>query len=260
MITMSASSKKKLRNAELAEKLTEKQLAEQKEAKKLKLYTTLAVVILIALVLIAAYVGISRTIENSGIRERNTVALTIGEDYRTGSDGCITTEKAEHISTGFVTGFTSSTVTIDGTTYTLADSVKLISLDNGHKINRVNLGDLYMHHVEFVLDKGEVILILAGSVPAFKASGTGKEIVITADFSVNHFDPSSLAMKSLHKGTEAISTEGIAISITDNGEILVRAAENFAAGEYTLVFTLGGSQYTVTAAVAEAEQPEIPEQ
>ena len=77
---MSASSKKKLRNAELAEKLTEKQLAEQKEAKKLKLYTTLAVVILIALVLIAAYVGISRAVSNSGIRERNTVALTIGEE------------------------------------------------------------------------------------------------------------------------------------------------------------------------------------
>ena len=76
---MSASSKKKLRNAEQAEKLTEKQLIEQKEAKKLKLYTTLAVVILIALVVFAAYVGISRTITNSGIRERNTVALTIGE-------------------------------------------------------------------------------------------------------------------------------------------------------------------------------------
>ena len=77
---MSASSKKKLRNAEQAEKLTEKQLAEQKEAKKLKLYTTLAVVILIALVVFAAYTGITRVVTNSGIRERNTVALTIGED------------------------------------------------------------------------------------------------------------------------------------------------------------------------------------
>ena len=76
---MSASSKKKLRNAEQAEKMTEKQLTEQKEAKKLKLYTTLAVVILIALVVFAAYSGISRTIVNSGIRERNTVALTVGE-------------------------------------------------------------------------------------------------------------------------------------------------------------------------------------
>lgn len=77
---MSASSKKKLRNAEQAEKLTEKQLAEQKEAKKLKLYTTIAVVILIALVIFAAYIGISRAVANSGIRERNTVALTIGDE------------------------------------------------------------------------------------------------------------------------------------------------------------------------------------
>ena len=77
---MSASSKKKLRNAQQAEKMTEKQLAEQKEAKKLKLYSTLAVVILIALVLVAAYVGITRSIANSGIRERNTVALTIGDE------------------------------------------------------------------------------------------------------------------------------------------------------------------------------------
>ena len=77
---MSASSKKKLRNAQQAEKLTEKQLAEQKEAKKLKLYSTLAVVILIALVVFAAYVGVSRMIANSGIRERNTAALTIDDN------------------------------------------------------------------------------------------------------------------------------------------------------------------------------------
>ena len=76
---MSASSKKKLRNAEQAAKMTEKQLAEQKEAKKLKIYSTLAVVVLIALVVFAAYVGISRAVANSGIRERNTVALTIGD-------------------------------------------------------------------------------------------------------------------------------------------------------------------------------------
>lgn len=76
---MSASSKKKLRRAEQAEKMTEKQLAEQKEAKKLKLYTTMAVVVLIALLAFAAYSGISRAITSSGIRERSTIALTIGE-------------------------------------------------------------------------------------------------------------------------------------------------------------------------------------
>ena len=76
---MSASSKKKLRNAQDAAKMTEKQLAEQKEAKKLKLYTTIFVVVLALMVCFAVYTGVSKTIEGSGIRERNTAALTIGE-------------------------------------------------------------------------------------------------------------------------------------------------------------------------------------
>ena len=76
---MSASTKKQLRKAQEAEKLTEKQLAEQKEAKQLKLYTTLAVVVLAALVLFAAVYGVSKAIANSGIRERSTVAMTIDE-------------------------------------------------------------------------------------------------------------------------------------------------------------------------------------
>ena len=76
---MSASTKKQLRKAQEAEKLTEKQLAEQKEAKKLKLYSIIAVVVLTALVLFAAIFGISQGIANSGIRERSTVAMTVGE-------------------------------------------------------------------------------------------------------------------------------------------------------------------------------------
>ena len=50
---MSASSKKKLRSEERNAKLTERQLAEQKEAKKVKLYTAIfAVVLAIFLVVI----------------------------------------------------------------------------------------------------------------------------------------------------------------------------------------------------------------
>ena len=76
---MSASSKKKLRKAEEAEKLTEKQLAEQKEAKKLKIYTSIFVVVLAVMVCFAAVIGVVKTIEGKGIREKNTVALTLNE-------------------------------------------------------------------------------------------------------------------------------------------------------------------------------------
>ena len=76
---MSASSKKKLRNEQNAAKMTEKQLAEQAEAKKLKTITAAFVVGLILILAIAIFAGASKFIANNGIREKNTVAVTINE-------------------------------------------------------------------------------------------------------------------------------------------------------------------------------------
>ena len=76
---MSASSKKKLRKEQEAAKMTEKQLTAQKEAKKNNLYTTLFVVVMAAILAIAIVIGVKQTVTNSGIREKNTVALTVGE-------------------------------------------------------------------------------------------------------------------------------------------------------------------------------------
>ena len=76
---MSASSKKKLRKEQEAAAMTEKQLAAQKEAKKTKLYTTVFVVVMVAILAIAVIFGSKMAIENSGIREKNTTALTVGE-------------------------------------------------------------------------------------------------------------------------------------------------------------------------------------
>ena len=77
---MSASSKKKLRNSQDGSKLTERQKAEQKEAKKLKLYTAAFVVVLAVLVVVALAVGINQAVANSGIWERKTVAMTVGDE------------------------------------------------------------------------------------------------------------------------------------------------------------------------------------
>ena len=76
---MSASNKKKLRKEQESAKLTEKQQSAQKEAKKLNLYTTLFVVVILALLVIAIFFGVKQTITSSGIREKNTVALTVGD-------------------------------------------------------------------------------------------------------------------------------------------------------------------------------------
>ena len=74
---MSASSKKKLRNEQEAVKMTERQIAEQQEAKKLKLYTTAFVVVLAVILVLAITIGVTQTITSSGTREKNTVAMTV---------------------------------------------------------------------------------------------------------------------------------------------------------------------------------------
>ena len=76
---MSASSKKKLRKEQEAAKMTEKQLAAQKEAKKTSLYTTGFVAVMVVILVIAVFIGVRQTITTTGIREKNTVALTVGE-------------------------------------------------------------------------------------------------------------------------------------------------------------------------------------
>ena len=81
---MSASAKKKLRKEENAVQLTEKQLKAQKEAKTLKTYTTIFIaaiaIVLVAGILIAGF----NFYKNSGFKEKNTVAATIG-DYELNS-------------------------------------------------------------------------------------------------------------------------------------------------------------------------------
>ena len=75
---MSASKKKQL-HSENTEKLTERQILEQKEAKKVKLYSIGFVVVLVALIAVAVWAGVSRSVEASGVHERNTIAATVGE-------------------------------------------------------------------------------------------------------------------------------------------------------------------------------------
>ena len=75
---MSASNKKKLRREQEAAKMTEKQLAAQKEAQKTRVLTTFFVLVMAAILVIAITVGVTKTIENQGIREKSTTALTVG--------------------------------------------------------------------------------------------------------------------------------------------------------------------------------------
>ena len=76
---MSASSKKKLRKEQESAVLTQKQQQEKKEAKKLKVYSVTFVIVVALVLAIGLGILVNGWINNSGLLERNSVALTIGD-------------------------------------------------------------------------------------------------------------------------------------------------------------------------------------
>lgn len=76
---MSASDKKRIRKEQTAAVLSDKQRQQQAEAKKLKIYTISFVSVMIAIVVIALAVLGARAINNSGVIQKNTIAVAIGD-------------------------------------------------------------------------------------------------------------------------------------------------------------------------------------
>ena len=75
---MSASDKKKLRKELAAAQLTERQLKERAEAKKMKRLSVAFVVIMLAIAFTAVGILGVRAVNNSGIIDRRTIAVIIG--------------------------------------------------------------------------------------------------------------------------------------------------------------------------------------
>ncbi len=75
---MSASDKKKLRKEQVAAQMTEKQRQQQKEDKKLKIYTVTFITALFLVACLAIGITIAKTITTNGNAERKTIAATVG--------------------------------------------------------------------------------------------------------------------------------------------------------------------------------------
>ena len=176
--------------------------------------------------------------------------LTVGEDYRCGSDGTVTNDAADAVQGGLVTGFTSGTVSLDGATFTLASDVKIINITNEFKTEDVQLSDLYMKHVEFVADRGEIKLIIAGEDAKFTAEVTATEgkIVFTPDFDLSAFDAGEVKVKKLVAGENEISLEEATVSVTEEGKIEIILADSSVIinGEYQAELEIGGKAFVVT--------------
>lgn len=184
----------------------------------------------------------------------STATLEVGSDYRTGSDGNITSEKTEHVTEGFVTGYTGSTITVDGTTLSLAKDAHIIHLDRNNKVEEVNVSAAYLHHVEFVMDRGEVRLVMLGDAPCFTMDAKENTLVLTPDFDITNLDAASVKLNGVKMDGE--SQKGV-LEIQD-GKLVITFAKALVSGKYSASLTIAGNAYVIEETV-EIRVPEIPE-
>ncbi|MCR5680909.1 MAG: S-layer homology domain-containing protein [Clostridiales bacterium] len=183
--------------------------------------------------------------------------LENGHDYRLDAEGHVTGAEDAMTAEGVLTGYTSGTVSVDGTAYAIAKDMRSIRITKDSKVEDMKVTDLYLKHVEFIAADGEVKLLIEGADPQFAAEWKDGVIEVTPDFDLDDLGGVDVAVKGLEKDGEAVSIEGMKAEAKD-GRIAITLADGMTleAGTHTVSFTInsknGSAEFTVE---AEAEVP-----
>lgn len=190
--------------------------------------------------------------------------LEQGADYRMGSDSLISAAKAEVTSEGFVTGYTSGTISVDGAPFAMGQTMRTIRINKDNQIEDVKIPDLYMKHVEYIAVNGEIRLILEKGEASFAAEMTDDGIEIKPDFSLSDFADALITVTGLEKDGEKLSVSGMKAEVKGD-KILITLKDELEPGAYAVAFTInsrsGSASFTVEAKSEEQPgEPENPEQ
>ena len=147
---------------------------------------------------------------------------------------------------GFVTGYTQGTLTIDGTTFSIAGDAQLIKIGQDYKVTSVTAAELYMKNVEFVTSQGEIVLVMESASPSFTATASGSNVTITPDFDLSEFSGSTPSLTSLKKGSESVDLTGASVEFGAENTLSVTLAAELAEGSYEISFKLGGKEFKVS--------------
>ena len=178
-------------------------------------------------------------------------SLTIGRNYLTRVDGLISSDFADVIS-GVVTGYTGTTVTIDGETYAIASGAKIYRLNSDNTVTDIKLSDAYMSNVELVIANNSVKSVIVLGAASFTASYEDGVITVAAKDNlsgINYAELAKLTFIDAENETETeLSLSGFASEFSeDNGFVMtVTCADALAAGVYNLSFLLDGNAFTVS--------------
>ena len=177
--------------------------------------------------------------------------LTVGKNYLTRVDGLISADAADVIG-GVVTGYTGTTITIDGETYTVDSSTVIAALKSDNTTETVKLSDLYMKNVEITVSNGVLKSVISLGEPGFKAEYSNGTITITAKEKLSGLGSVELVKLSKAEDDKFIEVDTSMFKVSydeDNGFRLVLSAPatsvTLGAGAYIVEFTADDASFVV---------------
>lgn len=178
-------------------------------------------------------------------------SLTVGANYLTDVNGLISATEAD-VTSGILSGYTSTTVTVGGTTYTVTEDTIVTRLTGDEKepTESIKIEDALMGKVELILDDGKVISVVLVEMEKFSAEYAGGKIAVSADelTDADSFSVSAMWIYDEETGKNvSIDISEYTVSEKD-GETFgfeITPESSLEAGDYTVSFKVNGIRFTV---------------
>ena len=176
-------------------------------------------------------------------------SLTVGANYLTDVNGMISATEAE-VTSGILSGYTSTTVTVGGNTYTITSDtiVTLLTDDEDKPTESIKIEEALMGKVELILDDGKVISIILVDMESFTAAYAEGKITVTAE---ELTDADSFELTAMWVFDEE-DDKNVSIDISEftasekDGETFgfeITPDEALTAGDYTISFRVNGIRF-----------------
>ena len=177
--------------------------------------------------------------------------LTVGKNYLTRIDGLISSDEAD-VNGGIVTGYTGTTVTIGGETFTVSSDTVIVALKSDNTVESISLSDTYMGSVEITVSNGNVKSIILLGAPTFRASCENGVITVSVKeklSGIGYADITKLVRIDAENETETeVDCSGFEVDFSENDGFVMTVtapATALEAGAYTLSFQLDDAAFSV---------------
>ncbi len=173
-------------------------------------------------------------------------SLVSGKNYLTDMEGLISETEAS-ITDGVVTGYTSGTITLGGTTYTLAKDALIYKLNTSNAVQSLKIADTYMKNVEIIIHDDKIQSVIVLGEADFTASYDAGVVTLTALDDLPAGESFSLVsliqMEDEDSDETEIDLDGITPEAVEGDDFAFRFTKELEAGIYKLSFKVNGVSF-----------------